>query len=833
MVEKVEQRTKEGFTPKDAEPRKPGKSYSAVTLVEALNSNEIDAFPNNMRRLCALFGITAFNWRPSVIERLSEAGISTFDPTADYDSNINPDIERRALVESGLISIRLEGKPGYSNIGLASLTEVGYSVLSAALRGQTVVVSIDKSFETTLETEYAKRMYSHMKARLLEAEHVLKSVGFDNLTILVNEKGDEEHFVNTLIEKYGELENKRPVNLDPIVKRFASLRKLRMEKPNKLLVDGGASAAFSEELTEQMLREKDLILEMFDENTEKISLYRPPYNTIWKIIDGSSVPQSQMDDFYTMLNRFDIDIPLDIDLILQESAESLKESEKELLREFAVAVEQVIKDEADIVFWTAQNESKGFAAVVENPYNFLKALLTGQRVFTFHEQFNLKQYIETTLLKPEVMASLEQEIQSIGRDEAAHQKALTVYAALELAMDGNWSGFMTENGQVNEKLFQKSAVKTFNDIDNIVRVRSTASSQLEGLKDLYKTIIDQYGVEIGYISTDIADLIQRVQMPFEGREQFLASYIDLKSDLHKRIKVSEFIVQNINDDENRDGFLVKILQDSMFVINPYQFKGLSRHLESARTFANRYNSEIFQRIGEVFLSKRQLELIERVIAPLHDIMKFLDANQKNVQVIPDHEILIGLILNEVMPSIGYKPEEVQFVVEVIRDHENIFKEFGRTGFASSKNAIQRGKAHFFVIDTLTDGLVFYGDLLTISQKEVNARFVDLYYRHMDKMAIRNKKLPSPRPEWGLTTLQDWFAYFDALKEKGLNVDPQIKVRLAKAGIMAIDRALKDHQDRMAHDLNSSDIFSPEEESEVLKVREKIVEMQQESEQIAH
>jgi hypothetical protein len=123
---------------------------------------------------------------------------------------------------------------------------------------------------------------------------------------------------------------------------------------------------------------------------------------------------------------------------------------------------------------------------------------------------------------------------------------------------------------------------------------------------------------------------------------------------------------------------------------------------------------------------------------------------------------MGYIVNEFFPQLGFTPEEVDFLTQVIGNHENIFKEKGREKYAASETIAERGMALFFLIDNLTGAIYEEDGKLALNSEVLKSRFTDLYVRHMDPVS---RKLSLPRPEWGLFTVKDYIATCKTLREE--------------------------------------------------------------------
>lgn len=188
--------------------------------------------------------------------------------------------------------------------------------------------------------------------------------------------------------------------------------------------------------------------------------------------------------------------------------------------------------------------------------------------------------------------------------------------------------------------------------------------------------------------------------------------------------------------------------------------GLGLHLSSIRAFCNALycTPEGRSRFPHI-LTDRQALVLAELAAPLHDSLKYLGSFK--AQLMPDHEIVTAELVRRTFTGHtviirGQRSvltaEDVDLVASTIGDHENIEKEAGRTDWLRSPDVRRRAKALFFVADVLTGAIVedapgcgrFHFDA-----SELDARFVDLYFRHIDP--VKGKIF---RPEWGLDAMRD-------------------------------------------------------------------------------
>jgi hypothetical protein len=132
---------------------------------------------------------------------------------------------------------------------------------------------------------------------------------------------------------------------------------------------------------------------------------------------------------------------------------------------------------------------------------------------------------------------------------------------------------------------------------------------------------------------------------------------------------------------------------------------------------------------------------------------------------------------------GYTQPEVEFVVAVVTDHENIYKEKGRSGFMDSPKRVDRAKAVMFLADTLTGVLKIEDKKIGVDEEKLRDRFEDLYFRHID---VSGKVF---RPEWGLFALEDYRAFIGSLaKRANLAGVGEVMEAITESAKKAIERA---------------------------------------------
>jgi len=203
--------------------------------------------------------------------------------------------------------------------------------------------------------------------------------------------------------------------------------------------------------------------------------------------------------------------------------------------------------------------------------------------------------------------------------------------------------------------------------------------------------------------------------------------------------------------------------------------GLGLHLQEVTQFAKGFYllDDRSSRFPEI-ISDRHALLLAEVVAPVHDILKYLGSLKS--QIAFDHEVFTAEMVKRVFPGKQVKlgstveiltAEDVEFIAAVIGDHENLYKELGRTNWVRSQDERERAKALFFVVDILTGAIQPMdegGARWRIDQHQLQVRFVDLYFRHIDPVVGKTF-----RPEWALHAVKDLATTLDVLTGHGITI----------------------------------------------------------------
>lgn len=190
-------------------------------------------------------------------------------------------------------------------------------------------------------------------------------------------------------------------------------------------------------------------------------------------------------------------------------------------------------------------------------------------------------------------------------------------------------------------------------------------------------------------------------------------------------------------------------------------------------------------VGAPYLSQDQITMLVEVIAPSHDLLKLLGSPFE--QNVSDHEVLIGRLFEETGHAMKYDEAERKFGSGVFKNHENIYKEQGRTNYSLSADPVERAVAIFGLIDSVGEALMNDHGQLAFNERNLELRFTDLVRRHIDRKIY---KLEKPRPEWIISTVLDFRQTLKTLREEyGLVMDSRMPDQLVQATIKAIDQTL--------------------------------------------
>lgn len=166
------------------------------------------------------------------------------------------------------------------------------------------------------------------------------------------------------------------------------------------------------------------------------------------------------------------------------------------------------------------------------------------------------------------------------------------------------------------------------------------------------------------------------------------------------------------------------------------------------------------------LDAQKLELLEEIVAPLHDSIKPLGARTALISL--DHQVVMQHILNTYHHFFGLDTSQGQFCAAIAGDHENSSTQ-SRTNLLASlshesspeETAIVHAKVLFYFADTFTDVLQALGQddvkELSIDPQAMDDRLGDIILRWNDPAIT-----PNIDPSWALSAYEDFVTALDLL-----------------------------------------------------------------------
>jgi hypothetical protein len=442
------------------------------TLVNALDSGKVKKVPNGKFDGVALFGSThaLANWREeSVGPALAQSEIVSYNPRMqEWDDVLHPKAEAMAMTEMSVLAMRIENDT-IENGSLGSMVEMGIAVLSAALNGQRIVVSIEANIEASLTEPGALAQYKAMEKKIENAEKKYPHL------ITVQRGGSLEEFSGAIKDAVGKQRSEetclKPMSVEQFA-RHAEAKKKRLGQKNTIKVQGGSSAPFSPILAESFNNEQDKLRATWNNNV--VSLNKEPIASIWKTIDSAP-----------------------------------PELKAQMLR-IAFMAEQSIKDEADVLTWVIQDEAVSKAAITEIGFMLLDALESGQQMMLVMEPFKRDVYVRTVF--KDKLDTLREEKNRVVTDASTTGSPI---AEADIATADAILADLQEGRQdaVTPKRVKESSVlkktRMFADFDNAGRTRSVIEAQMKRLLETLQKR-SQEGAEFFTFATNPDEYAQQV-----------------------------------------------------------------------------------------------------------------------------------------------------------------------------------------------------------------------------------------------------------------------------------------------------------------------------------
>jgi hypothetical protein len=636
---------------------------------------------------------------PRSAQNLIDGAFHLRSVAASQNPDAHPGIEAKGMSEFSVLAIRVEAKNGNSQDYLDALGSIGIAAYSARINGQIVIISFDPKFRDSLRDPDAVAMYEALEAKLhttLKNSHgaITVSYGEDEATFMKR--------VEAAVVEQRDKETARKVMTPGDIERFDQERAEKMKKPQRFVVVGGSSASFSK---------------------NKNSLVSRGFETEQSLIEQALSPQ----DNVVVLNK---------EPIAQFFTDAYAETNpSQRMKKFGVgfAIEEGLTQRAESVVWIIQNRAISKAAVVQTGFLLDQMLENKNQLSLLFEPFNSDLYLRTVFGE-----KINDVRQQVGQDAQAN-------ALLDrLAQDPN-----SVSVKDIEAVPALVATEYFRKFRMDCLTRQTFEKQIEVLQDKVEALMGHQGIELFTFSSDATQFVQKLKLSssaeaFAGHEQYYDNFLKYKA------RLKELVEQNKGQKDKA----VELIYEAMETINPRatRRKELDMHLLSVGQDAHRLGDILKQHPPapgkEAFLPAEHLDLIAQYVGPLHDVMKFLGS--PDMQANDSHEILMGYIINEFFPALGFTPEETSIIAQVIIEHENIFREDKWHDLAKSEDPIQRDKAFFFLNDVMTGAIqVDEQGNITFDPALLQERYGDVYYRHID--LVEGKVF---RPEWGVNSVKE-------------------------------------------------------------------------------
>lgn len=182
-------------------------------------------------------------WRNTIIEYLQKEDVAVFNPQLppdivwDYEKHAKP--EAIALTTCSVIVFRLENR-GLTDGSLGSIGEIGAAVMSAMLRGQRVIISIEKGFGKSLQDPAAVKQFAALSTWLEEV--VPRAGAFVEFPTQKDARGNDLKNLSEKIKETMELQREQPLTTFD----FPPLSEATHLLPIFTTVFGGSSGGYSD-----------------------------------------------------------------------------------------------------------------------------------------------------------------------------------------------------------------------------------------------------------------------------------------------------------------------------------------------------------------------------------------------------------------------------------------------------------------------------------------------------------------------------------------------------------------------------------------------------------
>jgi hypothetical protein len=405
--------------------------------------------PSGLFNLIGWFGSTHASaaWRKdrNFLNIFAENNFPGFDPQIDDWDPSYAQIEAEVMASASVIVIRLENHE-LINGSLGSVAEIGLALVSAVLRGQTVVVSIEDKLLATLNEPGAIAQYMMLEMWL---EQIAGMKEFNGLLRI--HRGDDLTLLATtccLAAKH-RLQKNGAGLID--FGLFLEKRERRRQNYPKRVLLGGSGGAYAELRQPSFLAKRDLLMAAFPKTDYSLKILSEGV-----IAKAWQIPYGSIDHLGMAL------------------------ATRTLL-----AIETDYKQEADILLLPLMAEAASKAAATEIGFLLLYALTTGQDIRVYLEPFDPVDFIRCQLDEVEISGyTTEKEMRLALLQAGVASQILAVAVKTEVEetftlFKAMLAGASPTLGQVKQSLLGQTGA--YQQADNIRRVRALVQAHLERL----------------------------------------------------------------------------------------------------------------------------------------------------------------------------------------------------------------------------------------------------------------------------------------------------------------------------------------------------------------
>ncbi len=269
-----------------------------------------------------------------------------------------------------------------------------------------------------------------------------------------------------------------------------------------------------------------------------------------------------------------------------------------------------------------------------------------------------------------------------------------------------------------------------------------------------------------------------------------------------------------------------ILREMVETIKPKanQDAGLNNHLKSVANYARKITRLIIAVIEKnsreniqntPLLTKRYLQILSTMIAPLHDIIKHLGNFQS--QLSSDHQVVIEHIFTKFGSFFGLDEEEQRFAAQVIGKHDNpsdrslsvLLAEVQERSAEPEELRIIHAQILFYLTDAFTELLVVEPNSDSVPRLKLNLsalteRYQSILTRHNDPLVSSHID-----PGWAVIAYRDFEVALKLLEnEYHIEIPAGVKLAVLESAITALQNLVASFKARAEGNEKLSRVDSP-------------------------